>query len=81
VNYDAWKTATPPEYDEADACVADDVTECSCRRCMRAEDRFWKEQGEDPRDGNPGPDEPCEHLWNGERCDHCDAAMPESDDE
>lgn len=30
------------------ACVRDDSTECDCPRCVGAEDRFWREQGEQP---------------------------------
>ncbi len=29
-----------------DECVLDDSTACWCSRCMAAEDRFWREQGE-----------------------------------
>ncbi len=27
------------------SCVRDDSTECSCPRCVGAEDAFWSEQG------------------------------------
>ena len=53
--YDSWKLATPPEYDEP--CIRDDSTECDCPRCSAAEDRFWREQGEDD---------------DGDECPHCD---------
>lgn len=31
-------------------CIRDDATECDCRRCLAAEDRFWDEQGGDRDD-------------------------------
>jgi hypothetical protein len=34
------------ECDLGDDCIADDSTECDCSRCVGAEDRFWREQGE-----------------------------------
>lgn len=28
------------------ACVRDDSTECTCERCLAADDAFWLEQGD-----------------------------------
>jgi hypothetical protein len=35
-----------PEEVEVE-CIRDDSTDCDCPRCVGAEDRFWREQGED----------------------------------
>lgn len=53
-NYDAWKLATPPESEE-DECIADDSTECECRRCRAAEENWeriqgWHDDGRDNQD-------------------------------
>lgn len=49
------------DIDTADyPCIADDSTECDCPRCVVAEDRFWREQGEQAGelddDERPEPD-------------------------
>ena len=69
-SYDAWKTTEP---DAGDRCIRDDSTECDCSRCRADEDRFWDEQGGDGSD-----DGPCSHVYNGDRCEFCDAEHPQS---
>lgn len=59
--YDAWKLATPPEYEYDERCIRDDSTECDCARCAANEDRFWDEQ-----EGDDSPDD--------EECPFCDYA-------
>jgi hypothetical protein len=56
-----------------DLCVRDDSTECSCSSCRDAEEDFWREQGEGDEDSGP-----CSHVYNGDRCENCDAEHPQS---
>lgn len=43
---------------ELDTCIRDDSTECDCPRCAGAEDRFWREQGEQDGELDDDRDEP-----------------------
>ncbi len=40
-------------------CVRDDSTECDCWRCTAAQDRFWREQGEEQGESCVDPAKCC----------------------